>query len=237
MASTAPPIARRAASISQRLEQASSRHDLLSHPFYLRWNAGELSASELARYAGEYRHLVVALASASEQAARSAGQLAERGAIEADLSAELADHACEEREHIALWDDFLRAAGPRLGGEPLAATRRCAAIWAGDEERSFAATLGTLFAIESTQPRIARSKREGLTAHYGFAAGSATAYFQLHETSDGAHAQLAARALAGSLSGSGKGERAAAEAQAAEAAASALAANWQLLDALEAQRV
>ena len=37
-----------------------------------RWSAGELTAGELGRYAGEYRHAVLALAEASERAAAKA---------------------------------------------------------------------------------------------------------------------------------------------------------------------
>ena len=55
-----------------RLDETRSAINVLEHPFYQRWSAGELSASELARYAGEYRHAVGALAQASERAAECA---------------------------------------------------------------------------------------------------------------------------------------------------------------------
>src|SRR6185503_7856888 len=56
-----------------RLEEVRARWNVLEHPFYQRWSAGELSRDELARYAGEYRHAVVALADAAAGAARHAG--------------------------------------------------------------------------------------------------------------------------------------------------------------------
>ena len=52
-----------------RIDQARRECDVLEHPFYQRWSAGELSAEELAFYAGEYRHAVVALAQASDSVA------------------------------------------------------------------------------------------------------------------------------------------------------------------------
>ena len=75
-----------------RVEAARERHNVLEHPFYQRWSAGELTLEELADYAGQYRHAVVALANASEWAAR--------------LDPELEGHAAEEASHVALWDDF-----------------------------------------------------------------------------------------------------------------------------------
>ena len=56
-----------------RLDQARAECSVLEHPFYERWSAGELNPAELACYAGEYRHAVVALAEASQAAAAKAG--------------------------------------------------------------------------------------------------------------------------------------------------------------------
>jgi hypothetical protein len=47
-----------------RLDAVKARWNVLEHPFYERWSAGELSHDDLARYAGQYRHAVVALAEA-----------------------------------------------------------------------------------------------------------------------------------------------------------------------------
>src|SRR5438046_3761378 len=55
-----------------RLEDARERWNVLRHPFYRRWSAGELSAEELARYSGQYRHAVEAIAGLSEAAAEAA---------------------------------------------------------------------------------------------------------------------------------------------------------------------
>ena len=95
-----------------RLDDVRARWDVLEHPFYTRWSAGELSREDLARYAGQYRHAVVALAQAADRAAHAASR-AER--------AELAAHAGEEAAHVSLWDAFAdcgrhgRAAGGRGG--------------------------------------------------------------------------------------------------------------------------
>ena len=50
------------------IDAARERWNVLEHPFYTRWERGELTREELARYAGEYRHAVVALARAARTA-------------------------------------------------------------------------------------------------------------------------------------------------------------------------
>ena len=83
-----------------RLDETRAAINVLEHPFYRRWSAGELSAEELACYAAEYRSAVVALARASELAAEKA---------DSEHAADLHSHASEESEHIALWEEFARA--------------------------------------------------------------------------------------------------------------------------------
>jgi len=193
-----------------RIEGSRRRWDVLRHPFYKRWTAGELSASELARYSGQYRHAVEAIATLSTEAADEIPQ-----------HPELAGHAAEEREHVRLWDGFVDAAGGSATDAPTAETAECVRAWTGGG--SPAAKLARLYAIESGQPDISRTKREGLLGSYGFADGAGTAYFRIHETRDVEHA-AEVRALI---------EEVGAETDADElvaAAESAFRANWRLLD-------
>src|ERR1019366_6662144 len=91
-----------------RLDEARASINVLEHPFYQRWSAGELSAEELGCYAAESRRAVVALAQAATLAAERA---------EAPYAEGLRRHAAEESDHVALWDQFARAAGgPGAGG-------------------------------------------------------------------------------------------------------------------------
>jgi pyrroloquinoline quinone (PQQ) biosynthesis protein C len=187
-----------------RIDEARQRWDVLKHPFYARWEHGELTSSELAFYAGEYRHAVVALA-------RAAAVAGDDG------------HAREESEHVDLWEDFAAALDAPLDREPTAETTACAAAWSPAER--FRA-LAVLYAIESAQPAISRTKLKGLVGHYGFDADDPAAeYFRLHAERDIEHAREAREALAD-----------APPAQAAELAAiaeRALEANWRLLDGVE----
>lgn len=197
------------ATVWERIEVARDRWNVLRHPFYRRWSAGELSADELARYSGQYRHAVEAIATMSDTVATA---YADRP--------ELQRHAGEEREHVQLWDDFAQA----VGGAADAAnpeTDSCARAWVGDGDP--VATLVRLYAIESGQPEISRTKRAGLVGLYGFDDGDATAYFRLHEELDVEHASEG-RELIDELRGAVGDDEIVAEAE------RVLRANWRLLD-------
>jgi pyrroloquinoline-quinone synthase len=200
-----------------RIEDVRARHDVLRHPFYTRWSAGELTADELALYAGQYRHAVVALAVATTNAARAA---------DADLSAPLWEHAREETAHIELWDRFAQAVGANLGAPALPETAACADAWAGDA-RPVLDTMVALYAIESGQPAISHAKRAGLRAHYRIDDPDATAYFDVHVERDVEHASEG-RALIESCLSASDDDRLLTSAEAV------LAANWKLLDGIQA---
>ena len=184
-----------------RIEEAIARWNVLEHPFYQRWSAGELTRDELAEYAAQYRYAVVALADAAE----AAGD---------------AEHAREEREHVALWDAFAQGCGS-VPADPNAETVECARTWTAGDDRL--ERLAVLYAIESAQPAISQTKLEGLVDHYGFDEGPATEYFSLHAERDFEHA-AASRELLEQLATDADVERLAARAEAAARG------NWRLLD-------
>ncbi|MGH2951445.1 MAG: TenA family transcriptional regulator, partial [Solirubrobacterales bacterium] len=194
----------------KRIEASRERWDVLRHPFYRRWSAGELSAEELARYSGQYRHAVEAIATVSADAADAAPE-----------RSELRRHAAEELGHVRLWDGFVEAVGGDPAASPTAETAACVAAWTA--EQGLGAALARLYAIESGQPEISRTKHEGLTGSYGFEDGPATAYFRVHETRDREHA-AEVRALIAELAGEDS------EDELVAAAETAFRANWRLLD-------
>jgi pyrroloquinoline-quinone synthase len=149
-----------------RLDEARERWNLLKHPFYARWSCGELTRDDLAYYAGQYRHAVVALA-------ETAGK--------ADAA-----HAREEAEHVALWDAFAEAVGS-TPAEPSAETAECVSAWLAPEDPLGA--LAVLYAIEAGQPDVSQTKLDGLDEHYGIGSDESGAeYFALHAELDHEHA-------------------------------------------------
>jgi pyrroloquinoline-quinone synthase len=185
----------------ERIDEARARWNVLDHPFYLRWERGELTRADLAFYAGEYRHAVVALA----DAAATAGD---------------PEHASEEAAHIALWDDFAAALNAPLDRQANAETSACASAWRRNDALEARAVL---YAVESGQPDISRTKLTGLVDHYGFnAASKGTAYFKLHADRDHEHAAQSKAVLEQTPPED--------EDHLARAAEAALSANWRLLD-------
>ena len=189
-----------------RLDDARRRRNILEHPFYTRWECGELTRAELSTYAGEYRHAVVALAEAARAAEPLAG----------------AHHAREERTHVALWDEFAEALAADLDAVPRSETQRCAAAWTSAEDPLEAVAI--LYAIEAGQPDVSRTKLAGLVDHYGFdESGEGTAYFRLHAELDHEHAAHSRGLLE-------RHATPADEDRLVAAAERALDGNWQLLD-------
>jgi pyrroloquinoline quinone (PQQ) biosynthesis protein C len=185
-----------------RLDEARRCTNVLDHPFYRRWEAGELSGADLAFYAGEYRHAVVALA----DAAAATGDR---------------QHAAEEAAHVSLWDDFASALGAPLDREPAPETRACADAWRRTDPLEARAVL---YAVEAGQPDVSRTKLDGLVGHYGFEPdGAGTEYFTLHAELDHEHA-AASRAVL-EQADPAEADRLVAAAEAA------LEGNWRLLDA------
>jgi pyrroloquinoline-quinone synthase len=167
---------------------------LLAHPFYRRWEAGELSSGELAEYAVHYRAFEAVLPEVLSDVfdeLTAAGRTAA-----ADMVARnLADELGRPEAHLDLFDGFAealadapRATGPGDAARSLADTYRTLAA------ESPVAVIAGLAAYESQAAGIAASKSDGLRRWYGMDAAG-TRFWDVHAGMDADHGDWALEAL------------------------------------------
>lgn len=209
-----------------------AKYDLLCHPFYKAWSAGELTREDLREYAQDYFHHVNAFPEYLQEFASrlQPGEL--RRAVVANRDDEMGLHG--SRPHSELWLDFAEGmGGERVGSaEPIAEVESLtqqfhAAAQNGAPEEA----LATFYAYESQVPRVAAEKARGLQAMYG-ADNKTCEYFTLHTTADVYHSRVWKRQLANAV----EGNPAAAE-RALNAGENAARALWTALDGVEAERM
>ncbi len=199
-----------------RIEESRSKWNVLQHPFYQRWSAGELTLEELADYSGQYRYATEAVAAMSAGVAEVAPEAERRG---------LSAHAREEAQHVEMWDGFVSAVGGDVAAEPNLETVECVEAWTRAD--GFGPQLARLFAVESGQPEISKTKSEGLSEFYGIASQPGNTYFTVHEKMDVEHAEEGRKLIEKYMHEFDEDELAA-------AAEEAFKANWRLLDGVEA---
>jgi pyrroloquinoline quinone (PQQ) biosynthesis protein C len=212
--------------LEQALQAALAPRDLLTHPFYRAWSAGELRAEDLARYAEQYRFQVTAL----PELLRRARSLICDADTEAELSRNLDDE--EGRTgvaHALLWEAFGAAVGAAAEASPLPETRAAAeslAALVGEDEVT---ALAALWAYEVQTARVADTKETGLKC-YGVDSPAALRFFRLHGDLDVHHARGLLESIERSLA---RG----ASLEAAKAAVERSArAQWTFLDGAERLR-
>ena len=222
----------------QQLDARIAKYDLLCHPFYKAWAAGELTQDDLREYGRDYYHHVDAFPT----------YLAEFGIRleDGDLRRAVLSNMCDEKgtedlygepatPHSELWLDFVEGMGGRRdmrGHEPVGELKELTQSFhqvsqTGTPEEALAA----FYAYESQVPRVATEKARGLQERYG-ANEKTCGYFTLHTTADVYHSQVWRRQLVKRV----KADPQTAE-KALDAAENAAKALWRALDGIEARRV
>jgi pyrroloquinoline-quinone synthase len=214
------------------LDARVNRYDLLQHPYYQAWSAGELTKDDLREYAAEYWHHVSAFPAylSALHSKLPDGKL--RRVVLENLADE--EGLRDGRPHSDLWMDFAKGMGAEetavrereLGDETLALLKHFRSAMT----ESPAAALAALYAYESRVPVIAKTKAEGLEKHYTTDA-TTRRYFTVHATADVYHARVWRDALTAELAA--RPEDTEAALSAAEDAAKAL---WATLDGVEKKR-
>jgi pyrroloquinoline-quinone synthase len=221
----------------QELNARIAKYDLLCHPFYKAWAAGQLTREDLREYAQDYYHHVEAFPSylAALGMRLDAGEL--RDAVLTNMCDEKGAENARGREavpHSELWLDFAEGMGSSRNLEwhtPVAEIRQLIRYFHRvASEGSAEDALAAFYAYESQVPRIAQEKERGLREMYG-ADDKTCGYFALHATADVYHANVWREQL---------GKRVAAHPQAADAALdtaeNAARMLWKALDGIESRR-
>jgi pyrroloquinoline-quinone synthase len=213
-----------------------ANYDLLCHPFYRAWAAGELTREDLLAYARDYYHHVAAFPRYLRELANRLDEGELRNSVLANLADEqgLRDVGHADRPHSELWLDFVQGLGGDRSLEafsPLPEMRNLIAFFERiAQEGSGEESLAAFYAYESQVPRIAKEKARGLREKYG--ADEATcAYFTLHETADIYHSEVWRQQLDRLLNMHPEARE-----KALDAAETAAIMLWRALDGIEARR-
>src|ERR1700751_3059000 len=98
-----------------RLDDCIHNYDLLCHPFYKAWSAGELTRQDLREYAENYYHHVEAFPMYLAELGIRLDEGELRRAVLANMTDEKGGEAFgkSEKAHSELWLDFVEGMGGR----------------------------------------------------------------------------------------------------------------------------
>ncbi len=174
----------------EQVETSIAKYDLLCHPFYKAWAAGELTRDDLREYARHYYHHVEAFPCYLAEFALRLDEGDLRRAVLANMCDEKGVAGASGKNsvpHSELWLDFAEGMGSRRDMRwhlPVAEVRELMRHFhrvasEGTPEEALAA----FYVYESQVPRVAKEKERGLREMYG-ADDKTCGYFALHTTAD-----------------------------------------------------
>jgi pyrroloquinoline-quinone synthase len=222
----------------EHLETSIAKYDLLTHPFYRAWAAGELTREDLREYARHYYHHVQAFPCYLAEFALRLNESELRRAVLANMCDEKGNAGGSGKDavsHSELWLDFAEGMGasrdmrwhlPVPEIEELIRYFHAVASEGTPEE-----ALAAFYTYESQVPRIAKEKERGLREMYG-ADDKTCGYFSLHASADIYHSNVWRRQLEKRIEANPE-----AADRALDAAEQAGRMLWKALDGIEAARM
>ncbi len=174
----------------------AARH-LLLHPFYRAWSDGTLTMDQLKTYAKQYYWQVEAF---PRYVSGVHSQCADTS-VRRELLENLVTEEGGQTSHAELWLRFCESLGVSrdevFAEEPLPETIACVErMLAATQRQGFDAGVAALYAYESQIPAVAKTKLEGLAAHYGIDNARAISFFTEHLSADTIHAEVERTMLA-----------------------------------------
>ena len=181
----------RPSALCDRIDAIIAEKSILKHPFYQRWQAGEMTLDELKGYTCQYYHHVLAFPRYVSGTHANCDDLTDRQ--------ELLENLREEEEgpnnHPELWLRFGEAIGLQredmTGAEPLPETTALDETFRRvTKDSPFIAGIAALYAYESQVPEVAGTKMEGLKRHYGVDSPDGLRFFVVHHSLDVEHSAV-----------------------------------------------
>jgi len=215
-----------------QLDSRIAKYDLLCHPYYKAWAAGELTRDDLREYGREYYSHVEAFPSYLQEFAARVSDTSLRRAILANRDDE--NGADGSRAHAELWLDFVEGmGGDRNQRKASTPEVQNLVTWFHSTARESAPgeALAAFYAYESQVPRVAAEKARGLHDMYG-ADEKTCGYFTLHTTADVYHSRVWRNQLAKLVANNPE-----AAGKALDAGENAAKALWKALDGIEEARL
>lgn len=175
--------------LQQSFFDALSDRQLLDHPFYQRWEAGELTRDELTKYAEQYRHFEAMMPEFLTRLRDELSPGVARDLVEANLLDEVS-----QPSHVELFERFA-ASFDATDAPPSPAMAAIIDAYDSVARQGAIPALSGLLAYESQGAAVADSKGAGLAKHYDVPA-EALVFWDEHGSIEGDHAQWTFDALA-----------------------------------------
>jgi pyrroloquinoline-quinone synthase len=182
---------RRGEALCDRIDAIIAEKSILKHPFYQRWQAGDLTLDELKGYTAQYYHHVLAFPKYVSGTHANCDELADRQ--------ELLENLREEEEgpanHPELWLQFGEALGldrkDMTDAAPLPETTKLDETFRRiTKDSTFMSGIAALYAYESQVPEVAGTKMEGLKKYYGINSPEGLRFFVVHHSLDVEHSRV-----------------------------------------------
>src|SRR5213592_2806971 len=183
--------ARTGETLCDRIDALIAERSLLKHPFYTKWQAGELTLDSLKGYACQYYHHVLQFPRYVSGTHANCADLADRQ--------ELLENLVEEEQgpnnHPELWLRFGEALGLKrddmTSAQPLPETLDMDQTFTRiTKDSPFISGIAALYAYESQVPEVAGTKMEGLKRFYGIDDPQGLKFFIVHHSLDVEHSKV-----------------------------------------------
>jgi pyrroloquinoline-quinone synthase len=175
-----------------QLNAIISEFDLLKHSFYQAWSKGELTKTNLQRYAAQYYHQVQSFPRFVSRVHTHCPVIEARKL----LLENLVDEEIHGTDHPALWMQFAEGLGLTreqvTNEKPFPETDVMVESYYQLAESDWRDGLCALYAYESQVPAVSASKIAGLQEFYGIQDERTLAFFTAHQTYDVKHAEQVA---------------------------------------------